>query len=284
MNITIIQEAGRHAENKEFRESLCLKRGFEKLGETVQLWGLGYNLKDFDEIEKNTDVFLIIENYTPEWLPFDKIAKSNKLKIYWSIDSHVVLELHKSINKRLNINIHLNSSRSYLSHFKDSSDKTIWFPNAYPSDLIFPKNIEKTIDIGFCGGTSNRGGWIGDLKKYNIVHHNFVIGDSMVNAINTYKLHFNRNVSNDINYRTFETCGCKTILLTNYTDGLEELFKLEEEIITYSDINDLYEKIDFLLENETIRKQIEINGYNNVLSSHTYDKRCEQLIDIINSF
>ena len=34
----------------------------------------------------------------------------------------------------------------------------------------------------------------------------------MVDAINSYYIHFNRNIGDDINYRTFETTGCKTLL------------------------------------------------------------------------
>ena len=47
----------------------------------------------------------------------------------------------------------------------------------------------------------------------------------MVKAINSYKIHFNRNHSKDINYRTFETLGCQTVLVTNNTDRLKDLLR-----------------------------------------------------------
>jgi hypothetical protein len=57
MNILLIQENGRHEENREFRECFSLHRGFKKLGINSTVWGLGHenfgqsiNFEDFDLI------------------------------------------------------------------------------------------------------------------------------------------------------------------------------------------------------------------------------------------
>lgn len=287
MKIVIIQEAGRHEKNKNFRESLCLERGLNKIdGVEAIVWGLNYSNynKPFSEIEKWADVIFVIENYTPEWLPVKEISESKKIKIYWSIDSHCILNAHQNICKKLNIDILLNSTEYYIPHFSGIVKKSYWFPNAYPDDLIFNKPTEKKYDIGFCGNVNNRGNYINYLRKYNIKQDIFVIGDDMVNAINSYKIHFNRNISNDINYRTFETTGCKTFLLTNYTAGLEKLFNIGTEIVTYDNFNDLDEKINFYLNNESERKKIEDLGWQRSKKEHTYYERCKLLIEIINSF
>ena len=106
----------------------------------------------------------------------------------------------------------------------------------------------------------------------------------MVKSVNEYKIHFNRNISNDINYRTFETTGCGTLLLTNYTPNLERLFKINEEIIVYDNLYDLDDKIQFLLNNEEYRKKIEYNGLLKSKNHHTYDNRSKTLLDIINTY
>ena len=93
----------------------------------------------------------------------------------------------------------------------------------------------------------------------------------MVNAINSYKIHFNKNIADDINYRTFETTGCGTFLLTNYTPGLEKLFDIGKEIVVYNDLNDLDNKVKYYLENEEERTK----------KDHTYFERAKMLIDII---
>ena len=104
----------------------------------------------------------------------------------------------------------------------------------------------------------------------------------MVNTINSYKIHLNCNISNDINYRTFETCGCGTMLLTNYTPGLEKLFDIGKEIVVYESIEDLDNKVKYYLENEDERNMIAETGYQRAKKDHTYFERAKKLIDIIN--
>ena len=285
MNILIIQEAGRHEENKNFRESLNFKRSLERINNIkVTVWGLNYENYNtpFSDLEKWCDVIFIIENYTPQWLPVQQIIDSKKLKIFWSIDSHCVLDMHKHICKNLKINILLNSTEGFIADFKDCVDKSFWFPNAYPDDVIYPMaDIIKINDIGFCGNLGNRIDWVMHLRKFNIKQDVFVIGNSMVRAINSYKLHFNRNISNDINYRTFETTGCDTLLLTNFTPGLEKLFDINREIVVYDNVNDLDEKILYLLNNEQQRNEIKRRGFTRAKKDHTYDVRSKTLYNII---
>jgi glycosyltransferase involved in cell wall biosynthesis len=284
MKIVIIQEAGRHEKNKNFRESLCLHRALSRIEEVEsKVWGLNYpdfNMS-FSEIEQWADVIFVIENYTSDWLPINEISNSKKLKIFWSIDSHCVLEQHKQLCRLLNIDILLNSTESYLPNFDGLVKKSYWFPNSYPDELMLSKDIEKTIDVGFCGNVLNRGHVINSLDKYGIKKDIFVIGDDMVDAINSYKIHLNCNISNDINYRTFETTGCGTFLITNYTPGLEKLFDFDKEIVVYNDLNDLDNKVKYYLENEEEREKIAKAGYERSKKDHTYYERAKTLVNII---
>jgi len=285
MKIVIIQEAGRHEKNKDFREALNLHRAFSKIENIeTKVWGLNYpdfNIP-FSEIEKWCDVLFIIENYTSEWLPIMEISESKKLKIFWSIDSHCVLQQHQELCNLLNIDILLNSTERYIPMFNGLVKKSYWFPNAYPDDLITNKNIVKNIDIGFCGNVINRGHLINHLDKFNIKKDIFVIGDDMVNSINSYKIHFNCNISDDINYRTFETTGCGTFLLTNYTQGLEKLFDIGKEIVVYENIDDLDNKVRYYLDNPNERDEIAKAGYKRAKNDHTYYERAKKIIEIIN--
>lgn len=281
MKILIIQEKGRHEKNWMFRESLNIQRSLTKLGYESTVWGLNYDTykTSFEEMEKEHDVIFLIENYpNNDWVP--DLSKSNKLKVFWSIDSHVVLESHVEMCNKHKIDIVLNAVHGHEKHF--TNQKTFYFPNAYPDDLIYPLNIEKVNDVGFCGNINNRGEWL-DLINYNykLKVDEFVIGHDMVESINKYKIHFNRNISDDLNYRTFETLGCQTFLLTNHTPGLDELFEIGKHLITYDSADDLIQKINYYLNNETERNKIAKNGYEHVINNHTYLKRMEQFIKII---
>jgi len=294
MNFLIIQEAGRHEANKQFRESISLKNSINRIeGNTAEVWGKGYpRFNEFEDLEKWADVIFTLENYTPEWLPVEKISNSKKIKIYWSIDSHMpadsfsgnsVLQSHVELCDKLKPDIHLNSTECYVPYFNRNSRFSYWFPNAYPSDLITPINIEKKYDIGFCGSILHDRAYIltNVLGEFKPKIDNFVIGNEMVKAINSYKIHFNKNISNDINYRTFETLGCKTFLLTNYTPGLEKLFDIGRDLVTYENFDDLKDKVKYYLKNDSERETIASNGYNTVIKKHTYDSRCKYLLRII---
>ena len=100
----------------------------------------------------------------------------------------------------------------------------------------------------------------------------------MVEAINSYKIHFNCNISNDINYRTFETTGAGTLLLTNYTKSLEKLFDINNEIVVYRNYQELDEKVKYYLQNESERVKIQNAGFERSKKDHTYFERAKKLI------
>lgn len=285
MNFLIIQEAGRHEANRHFRESVVLKNAINKIeGNNAVTWGHNYpDFSKFDELEKWADVLFVLENYTPDWLPIDKIVASKKIKIFWSIDSHCILQTHIDVCNKLKPDIHLNSTEYYLPYFKNNSKYAYWFPNAFPSDLVKPLDLEKKYNLGFCGSVFPERDYILKevLKEFTPKIDNFIIGDDMVKAINSYKIHFNKNISNDINYRTFETLGCKTFLLTNHTQGLEKLFEIGKDLVTYDNLDDLKDKIKYYLQNSTEREKIANHGYETSIKKHTYDARAKYLLRII---
>lgn len=284
MRILIIQSRGHHPKNRKYRESLCLKRALNRIdGITAHVWGKGFNNYSvhFDRLVPMFDAFVLLENYSKRpWLPDLSLVK--KLKLFWSIDAHIVLKRHLQIVNRNKINIVLNSTDFFVKHFSKNGKRSYWFPNCYPKDLIKPLKIKKIHDIGFCGNYVNRRKWINDLSRhFKLKRDIFVIGDRMVEAINSYKLHFNRNYSKDINYRTFETLGCRTLLLTNETDRLRDLLTPGKHCVVYNSFEDCRKKIRHLLMNPEARIQIEKAGYNKVVKEHTYDNRASLLLKII---
>ena len=285
MKILIIQEKGRNEGNLEYREALNLHKSLHKNNVESIVWGLNYdNFKiPFSEISKDCDVILLLENYeVNNWLP--DLSNYKGLKIFWSIDSHCVPQQHINTCNKNNIDIVLNAVCGHEKYFKQ---KCVYFPNAYPDDLIYPlDNIEKNNNIGFCGNWLNRRRWIDLIERNGISVKKdiFVIGDDMVKAINSYKIHFNRNISDDINFRTFETLGCKTLLITNRTPGLEKLFTIGKNIVVYEDENDLINKINFYLNNVEEREKMIQKGYDHVKNNHTYYNRAKQLIKIVKEY
>jgi hypothetical protein len=282
MKILIIQEKGRNVDNLQYREALNLHRSLGKLDVDSVVWGLNYDnfSTPFEEISKDCDAIVLLENYeVNNWVP--NLSNFKGIKLFWSIDSHCIPQQHTNTCDKHNIDIVLNAVYGDEKHFQQ---KCIYFPNAYPDDLIYPMGIEKTIDVGFCGNWLNRKQWVDWIENNGISVKKdiFVIGNEMVKAINSFKIHFNRNITHDINYRTFETLGCKTLLLTNYTPGLETLFTIGKNIVVYDGELDLIDKIKYYLENDKEREEMAQRGYDHVKANHTFLNRAEQLMKIIN--
>ena len=284
MKILIIQENGRHSENKIFRECFNLQRALLRKNIDTIVWGLGHDNFNtpFQQIIKDIDVIILLENYESNgWLP--DLSNINKLKIFWSIDSHMVLMNHITTVVKNKIDIVLNAIESHQNYFKTS--KTFYFPNAYPSDLISPiDGVDKNIFLGFCGSLLNRSEILDKLEnKFGLKKDIWKLGNEMVKTINGYKIHFNKTLSNDINYRIFETMGCNTLMLTNSTENINTFFNDMQNIVIYNNETELFEKLNILSSDNDLIKKISNSGHELVKNNHTYDNRVDVLLKIITS-
>lgn len=274
MNILLIQENGHHDENRNFRECFCLQRSFSKLGHSCDVWG---NLHDnFETVPdwESYDWIINLEQYNTKWVPSLADVKSPK-KFIWSIDAHFLGEEQVEKNyKEGNYDYILHSTKDFVKE-----DHHSWFANAYDDSLIFPMDdVDKTIDVGFCGSYANRKELLEHLQKEYGLHLDiFVIGNSMVKAVNSYKCHFNLNISNDINYRSFETIGCGTVLLTNYNPQYEELgFEDGVNCLMYNDEDSLTDYLSMVKYKDM--EDIAKAGLE-LAKKHTYDERVKSLLE-----
>lgn len=282
MNILIIQENGRHEANRDFRECFCIKRAFEANNQKATIWGLGH--PNFNEkIDYNSfDLIINLENYDDtEWVP--DLSKTTKpIKFLWSIDAHVKgIDIYKKEfykNKHHKI---LQSTLDFVQHVPQS----VWMPNCFDDSIIKPLKISKNIDIGFCGNfaTNERKRLLDFLTEtIKLKQDIFIIGQKMVEAVNSYKIHFNINISNDINYRSFETIGCRTVLCTNYNHQYEKLgFKDMVNCILYKNTKDIIDKTNHLLTNPFLLNQIATSGHE-LSAKHTYSERVKNILKEFN--
>ena len=67
--------------------------------------------------------------------------------------------------------------------------------------------------------------------------------------------------------------GCGGFLLSNYQEEFLDHFVPDEDFVYYEDFKDAYAKADFYLKNDTLRKQIALNGYEKVKKHFTYEDR-----------
>ena len=285
MKVLLIQEKGRNESNREFREALCLKRGIERAGHEAVVWGLNYDnfSTPFSEVSKDCDALLSLENYDSGWHP--DISGFKGKKLFWSIDSHCSLQNHQAHCLKHKFDVLLMSNIQHVDHFRGLVSSAVWFPNGYPSDLIKPDpSVERSVDIGFCGSLiGNRENWLNLISsKFNLKRDIFVIGNDMVRALSSYKIAFNINIADDVNFRTFEATGSGAMLLTNYTPNLEKLFEIGKEVVVYNSPEHMAQLIEHFIFYENEMKLISDAGMLRAKTYHNYDVRAKQLIKIIN--
>lgn len=87
-----------------------------------------------------------------------------------------------------------------------------------------------------------------------------------------------KGIRSGIPLRVFDILGCCGFLLTNYQTELAELFVPGEDLIVYENAEDLSEKCSYYLSHESERKEIAHNGFQKVVSQHTYQIRLEQML------
>lgn len=276
MKVLIIQEYSRHPENVHFRECLCYERAFKYLNHDAQCWGLGHpnysTIPDFNSF----DLIFCCENYGDEWIP--NLSQYKKpYKVFYAIDPHVRgLEPYNEIVKENGFDFMFIAVRDFCKN-----SNTAWLPPAIDEKLFYNKNINRDIPIGFVGNivTAERNNLLQTLQNtLKLSTHFKVFGDEMVNLLNRFKISLNKNISNDTNYRNFESVACGTLLLTDNNPALHDLgFKHGENCLLYNNINDIY---SFLPLKKETYNTIVANGLE-LSKKHTYIKRCESILNFL---
>jgi spore maturation protein CgeB len=83
-----------------------------------------------------------------------------------------------------------------------------------------------------------------------------------------------------VNPRTFEIFSCGGFQLVDMRDGLDELFDIGEEIVTFRDLGDLRDKVSYFLEHPEERRRIAERGRERVLQEHTYENRMKEILSV----
>lgn len=281
MRLLILQENGRHDENREFRECFSVRRAVEKLGHEADVWGLGHTenpaLPDFAAY----DAILSLEDYDSGWHP--DLGRLKVPKAYWCRDAHCGVSRYQGWAARHRFDLIFSASVPYVDSFQRYCGCAEWLPNAYDETLIdrIP-TVPKSIRFGFVGtpaASPQRERLLDRMRiQYDLHIDAWVLGRDMVKAMNAYYVAFNFNIGDDINYRTFEALGSGTCLVTNETPGLRDLFGINEHLLVYQG-SDPDEVVEYAFEHPDHVIQIAGNGYRHVRAHHTYTHRVARILE-----
>lgn len=192
---------------------------------------------------------------------------------------------------------------------KAGAKKVEYLPFAYDPELHYPVTVteeEKKIygsDIAFIGSyDKEREEFLLNLIDYNLAiwgsgwnklpffsplrkkwKGRNAIGEDFSKVCNASKIilnHIRVQNGNAHNMRTFEIPACGGFMLTEYTEEQCEFFEEDKEVVYFSDIEELKEKVNYYLTNNELRKQIFQAGHNKVMK-YSYMERAKTIIDIL---
>lgn len=106
----------------------------------------------------------------------------------------------------------------------------------------------------------------------------------MPKAFHLSKINLNmtiKPIQTGLPLRIFDILGCGGFLMTNYQEELTDHFQIGVDLESYSSMDELVDKCRFYLEHEELRRQIALNGYNNVKNNHTYQQRLLEMLRTI---
>ncbi len=154
--------------------------------------------------------------------------------------------------------------------------------------------------VSFIGSTyGNRQQWVNDLKRRGINVEVFGFGwpngpvatEDITRIMRESQISLNFGDSGividngkpvrsrQIKARVFEVPGAGGLLATECADHLEDYYTLGEEIVVFKDIDDLVEKIEYLLSHPGKRNAIAQAGFARTKAEHSYEVRFAPLIE-----
>ncbi len=111
-----------------------------------------------------------------------------------------------------------------------------------------------------------------------------VYGKKMLEILSKSKIMINSHIENTKyagNMRLFEGTGMGCCVFSDNKIGLNKLFNISNEIVTYDNIQNLILNINKYLKNQSLISKISKNGQKRTLNDHNYGKRAKVLDKLI---
>jgi spore maturation protein CgeB len=81
--------------------------------------------------------------------------------------------------------------------------------------------------------------------------------------------------------RVFEVSACGTFILTEQNSGFKELYKIGEELVCYSNLDEMINLVHYYLEHPDEREEIAQRAQKRTYQDHTFEKRFSHILSQI---
>lgn len=243
-----------------------------------------HNIKglDVDLKPEVVDAVLITD---PTWCSFNLHPFKNAVKIYWSIDNIYNTSFYHDVllTKIEKFDYIFTAHNKSVSDFSKMVPSTYWLPPFYDPDINVNLNRTKYFDVSFVGNIYGaRVNYIYRLKNElsNLVtFFGNAYQNDMNEIYNRSKIVLNFTNKKELNFRVFEALGSGSFLLNEYSEETLSLFKENKDLVTFSDLSELIDKVYYYLENDSEREKIALLGHRKAEELHTLEARVKELLE-----
>jgi len=218
-------------------------------------------------------------NHLPEYIKgYLEGVMNIQGKIYGSnlVMSSITQEVLNELKQYVKVDIPDNYNMSYAQIFADIINAKITSDDRIN---LLSKTAEKHRLTIFSGSDTRmiKGAENGGIISYDT---------EMPGVFRTSKINLNislRSIESGIPLRALDVMGAGGFLLSNYQSELAEYFVDGEDLVLFSDEEDMLNKIDYYLQHDNEREKIAINGYNKVKELFDYKTQVEKILNIVSS-
>lgn len=172
----------------------------------------------------------------------------------------------------------------------------IYLPEGANPEIHKPYDLEKTIEVSFVGQCyGSRPEIINKLKMHGVQAEAYGYGwpNGSLSAQEMVKIYSKSKINLGfggvdgykdtycLKGRDFEIPMSGGLYLTEYQPELEGCYGLGEEIVTYTDFEDLLAKIHYLLANPEEAESIRKRGFKRCRREHSWEMRFEKIFNLM---
>ena len=245
---------------------------------TKKFGPLKYPVSDFELPQKmnvkEPDLIFVMES-------FRKIRGLNRFKCPKAFDiqdPHIDTKRYRNYSYLEDYDYVFCRNKDYLNEFKGS----IWLPESFDPDIILGMEEIRDIPISFIGNRNHpeRAKMLSMLETKFGLQNPFAYNHEMAKILRRSKIVFNHTRNGDLNNRVFDALGSGAMLITQRIgNGLFDLFKEGEHLVTYRDIKELENLTERYLYDEDERERIADFGQTEAILNHTNLDRAKTVLE-----
>tara|TARA_B100000131_G_scaffold263067_1_gene259758 strand:+ start:372 stop:1265 length:894 start_codon:yes stop_codon:yes gene_type:complete len=244
--------------------------GLEKLGHQVIRYNyrvranrIGFTNRDLELVDicnnENPDVTIFAKTNTINPQVFIECKKVSKV-CYWFPDPLQTYENQEFLQMTHLADFFCCDKQNVTEAALSINKNSYCVPDGFDPELEKPRDIAKDIDVSFIGSLhSDREEKIQKITK-DVTVVTDAFGEKHSKIVSRSKINLNFCTTMGASDRTYKVLAAGGFYLTDDWIGRSEKFKDGIDLVIYKDIDDLNQKIEYYLNNDSEREKIAQSG------------------------